>query len=120
MFTTRDKAQRRCRRNRHKIMLRRNELPRLSIFRSSRHIYAQVIDDLNRHTVLSVSTLEKILKEKLKSTSTVAAAAEVGKLLAEKAMKKGIKEVVFDRGGYIYHGRLKALAEAARENGLKF
>lgn len=93
---------------------------RLSVYRSSQHIYAQVIDDTEGKTVASASSIEKALREKLKTGADVAAAAEVGKLVAERASAAGISEVVFDRGGYIYHGRVKALAEAAREGGLKF
>lgn len=121
MFTAKEKLQRRCTRNRNKIMRRRNSLPRLSIFRSNQHIYAQVIDDEKRSTLVSASTLEaEFKKQKLKSTCNVEAASKVGKLVADKAKAKGIKEVVFDRGGNLYHGRLKALADAARENGLEF
>jgi large subunit ribosomal protein L18 len=92
--------------------------PRLSVFRSSKHIYAQIIDDAKGHTVASASSIEGELK--LEKGTDVAAAAEVGKLVAERALKAGIKDVVFDRGGYIYHGRVKALADAAREAGLNF
>jgi large subunit ribosomal protein L18 len=94
--------------------------PRLSIHRSSKHIYAQVIDDADGKTVAAASTLEKDVKGSLKTGADKAAAAAVGKLIAERAVKAGIKEVVFDRGGYIYHGRVKALADAAREGGLSF
>ena len=94
--------------------------PRLSVFRSSQHIYAQVIDDASGRTVASASSIEKKMRDRLKTGADVAAATEVGKLVAERASAAGIKEVVFDRGGYIYHGRVKALAEAAREGGLKF
>jgi large subunit ribosomal protein L18 len=94
--------------------------PRLSIFRSGKYIYAQVIDDLKGHTVAAASSLEKDLKSKLKSGCDSAAAVEVGKLVAERAVKAGVKDVVFDRGGYRYHGRVKALADAAREAGLAF
>ena len=94
--------------------------PRLSIHRSSAHIYAQVIDDAKGVTVASASSLEKDLKGKLKTGADKAAAAEVGKLVAERAVKAGISQVVFDRGGYIYHGRVKSLADAAREGGLSF
>ncbi|MEX0627184.1 MAG: 50S ribosomal protein L18 [Cucumibacter sp.] len=94
--------------------------PRLSVFRSDRHIYAQVIDDAGGQTVAAASTLDGGLKERLKDAGNTAAAAEVGKLLAERAVKAGISEVVFDRGAYLFHGRVKALAEAAREGGLKF
>lgn len=88
--------------------------------RSSKHIYAQVIDDAAGRTVVSASSLEKELKTQLKSGADKAAAANVGKLLAERAVKAGVKEVVFDRGGYMFHGRIKALADAAREGGLSF
>lgn len=94
---------------------------RLSVFRSGRQIYAQVIDDLNGVTVAAASTLEGDLKEKLKKGgANTEAATEVGKLVAERAKKAGVEKVVFDRGRYIYHGRVKALAEGAREGGLKF
>lgn len=92
--------------------------PRLNIYRSGNHIYAQIIDDLAGHTLVSASTLDKSLN--LTSTSNKEAAKHVGETVAKKALEKGIKEVVFDRGGYIYHGRIKELAEAAREAGLKF
>ncbi len=94
--------------------------PRLSIFRSSRHIYAQVIDDSVGRTLAAASTRDTDLKEKLKTGADTAAASEVGKLLAERAVKAGVKEVVFDRGRYLYHGRVKALADGAREGGLNF
>ena len=93
---------------------------RLSVFRSSKHIYAQVIDDTQGATVAAASSLEKGLRENLKSGADVAAAKAVGKLVAERAVEKGFKDVVFDRGQYLYHGRVKALAEAAREGGLNF
>jgi large subunit ribosomal protein L18 len=94
--------------------------PRLSVHRSSKHIYAQVIDDAQGKTVASASTLEKDVKGSLKTGADKAAAAAIGKLIAERALKAGVNEVVFDRGGYLYHGRVKALAEAAREGGLSF
>lgn len=94
--------------------------PRLSVFRSSKHIYAQVIDDAKGHTVASASTLEKELKGRLKTGADKAAAVEIGKLLAARAVEAGVKQVVFDRGGYKFHGRIKALADAAREAGLSF
>ncbi|GAB3117820.1 50S ribosomal protein L18 [Novispirillum itersonii] len=94
--------------------------PRLSVFRSSKHIYAQVIDDVNGVTVAAASTLDKDLREQLKTGADLSAAAAVGKLVAERAVKAGVNVVVFDRGGYIYHGRVKALADAAREGGLSF
>ncbi|HEY5817884.1 MAG TPA: 50S ribosomal protein L18 [Mesorhizobium sp.] len=92
--------------------------PRLSVHRSSKHIYAQIIDDAQGHTLAAASTLEK--DNKGKTGADTAAAAAVGKLIAERAKAAGVKEVVFDRGPYIYHGRVKALAEAAREGGLTF
>ncbi|MEZ5907778.1 MAG: 50S ribosomal protein L18 [Hyphomicrobiaceae bacterium] len=103
-------------------ILRRNGAgrPRLSVHRSSKHIYAQVIDDVAGRTIASASTLEKDLKGRLKTGADKTAATEVGKLLAQRALEKGVKDVVFDRGGYIYHGRVKALADAAREGGLNF
>ena len=92
------------------------ERPRLNVFRSLNHIYAQVVDDQKGETLASVSTLGL----KLKTGGNVAAAKEIGKAIAEKAKEKGIKKVVFDRGGFLYHGRIKALADAAREGGLEF
>jgi large subunit ribosomal protein L18 len=92
--------------------------PRLSVFRSSKHIYAQVIDDVKGHTVAAASSLEKELKAQLKTGADKAAATAVGKLLAERAKKAGVDKVVFDRGGYRYHGRIKALADGARAGGL--
>ena len=93
---------------------------RLSIFRSSKHMFAQIIDDTKDVTVATASTLDKDLRKTLKSTSNVDAAVAVGKLLAQRAVKKGVKQVAFDRAGYLYHGRVKALAEGAREGGLEF
>ena len=90
--------------------------PRLNVYRSLNHIYAQIIDDAKGETLLSASTLSA----KVKAGGNVAAAKEVGKMVAERAIEKGIKKVVFDRGGYLYHGRIKALADAAREAGLEF
>ena len=94
--------------------------PRLSVFRSGKHIYAQVIDDVQGKTLAAASSLEKELKERLKTGADKAAASEVGKLVAERAKAAGVTVVVFDRGGYVYHGRVQALAEAAREGGLEF
>jgi large subunit ribosomal protein L18 len=94
--------------------------PRLSVFRSSKHIYAQLVDDKAGHTVVSASSLDGALKDSLKTGADKAAAEAVGKLLAERAVEKGITAVVFDRGGYIFHGRVKALADAARAAGLSF
>ena len=96
------------------------ERPRLNVFRSLSHIYAQVIDDTNGATLVSASSLEAKSSKEFKDKSKVEQAAVVGKLVAERAQDAGIKEVVFDHGGYKYHGRVKALAEAAREQGLKF
>jgi large subunit ribosomal protein L18 len=93
---------------------------RLSVFRSSKHIYAQVIDDDHGATLVSASSLEKAALEGLKTGASVDAAKAVGKLIAQRAQDKGIREVVFDRGSYLYHGRVKALADAAREGGLSF
>ena len=94
--------------------------PRLSVHRSSKHIYAQVIDDAAGKTVAAAPTLGKDVKGSSKTGADKAAAAAVGKLIAERALKAGVKEVVFDRGGYLYHGRVKALGDAAREGGLHF
>ena len=107
-------------RNRSALKKKSNGKLRLSVFRSSRHIYGQIIDDINGVTVTSASSLENNIKEQFKNCGTKEVAKLVGKLIAEKALKKGIKNIVFDRGGYIYHGRVKNLAEAARENGLIF
>ena len=97
-----------------------NGRPRLSVFRSSKQIYAQIIDDAQGRTLASASSLEKDVREKLKTGADTAAATEIGKLVAERAKAAGVDKVVFDRSGYIYHGRVKALAEAAREGGLEF
>ena len=94
------------------------ERPRLAVFRSLKHIYAQVIDDRKGHTVASASSGEK--KASVGTGGNLAGAKEIGKLIAERAQAKGVKRVVFDRGGYLYHGRIKALADAAREAGLEF
>ena len=96
------------------------ERPRLAVFRSNNHMYAQIIDDTVGNTLVSASTLQKEVKAELEKTNNVAAAAYHGKVIAEKALDKGIKTVVFDRGGFIYQGKVKALAEAAREAGLEF
>ena len=110
--------ERRKRRTRHRIMNAANGRPRLSIFRSGRHIYAQLMDDRAGATVAAASTNE--MEEKPSKTWNMDAAKVVGKKIAERAKAKGVKQVVFDRGGYMYHGRVKALAEAAREGGLEF
>ncbi len=96
------------------------EKPRFYVYRSTSNIYVQVIDDVNRVTLVSASTLDKAIKEQLDSTGNKEAAKLVGKVAAERAIEKGIKEVVFDRGGYIYHGRVQEVAEGAREAGLQF
>ena len=111
---------RRQKRVRHRIDVTASGRPRLSVFRSSKHIYAQVIDDDEGVTLASASSIEKTAREGLKTGASVDAAKSVGKLIAERAKEKGVKDVVFDRGGYLYHGRVKALAEAAREGGLNF
>lgn len=118
-FTRRESKQRRHGRIRNRIS-GSSERPRLAVFRSQEHIYAQVIDDTQHHTLVAASTLEPELKSTLSSTSTCQASAEVGKLVATRAKEKGISKVVFDRGGNLYHGRIKALAQAAREAGLDF
>ena len=96
------------------------ERPRLAVFRSNNHMYAQVIDDTVGHTLVSASTLQKDVKAELEKTNNVDAAAYLGTVIAKKALDKGIKTVVFDRGGFIYQGKVKALADAAREAGLEF
>jgi large subunit ribosomal protein L18 len=111
---------RRSRRVRHSLKRAANGRARLSVFRSSKHIYAQVIDDSAGKTVAAASTLDADLKGNLPKGSDLAAATAVGKLVAERALKAGVKDVIFDRGGYLYHGRVKALADAAREAGLNF
>jgi large subunit ribosomal protein L18 len=113
--TTRRQA--RVRRSIRKVA---NGRPRLSVFRSSKQIYAQIIDDAKGATLVSASSLEKAMREQLKTGADVEAARTIGKLIAERAIEAGVKQVVFDRGAYIYHGRVKALAEAAREGGLDF
>lgn len=111
---------RRAHRVRHTLKRKAHGRARLSVFRSSKHIYAQVIDDNAGRTVVAASTLDKDLRGALKKGSDLEAAQAVGKLVAERALKAGVTNVVFDRGGYIYHGRVKALADAAREAGLNF
>ncbi len=112
--------QRRSQRVRSRLRRKASERPRLSVFRSGKHIYAQVIDDTKGVTLAAASSLEKDLKVELKTGADKAAAAAVGKLVATRASEKGVSEVVFDRGGYLYHGRVKALADAARDGGLTF
>ena len=96
------------------------ERPRLAVFRSNEHMYAQIIDDTVGNTLVAASTVEKDVKAELEHTNTVEAASYLGKVIAERALDKGIKTVVFDRGGFIYQGKVQALAEAAREAGLEF
>ena len=111
---------RRSSRVRQSLRRAANGRARLSVFRSSKHIYAQVIDDASGRTMAAASTLDKDLKGALKKGSDRAAAEAVGKLVAQRALAAGVKDVIFDRGGYLYHGRVKALADAAREAGLSF
>ena len=111
---------RRQRRTRHALRQAAGSRSRLSVFRSGKHIYAQIIDDRKGATLAAASSLDEGLKGKLKSGANKDAATEVGKLIAERAIAAGVKEVVFDRGGYMYHGRVAALATAAREGGLSF
>ena len=111
---------RRAHRVRHTLKKKAHGRARLSVFRSSKQIYAQVIDDSTGRTVAAASTLDKDLKGSLKKGSDLAAAQAVGKLVAKRALEAGVTNVVFDRGGYLYHGRVKALADAAREAGLNF
>ena len=120
MFTAKELFERRRARSRKKLRKVANGQPRLTVHRSSKHIYAQIIDDHAGNTVAAASTLDADFKNVSKSTADAAAASVVGKLVAERAKAKGIDAVVFDRGGYIFHGRVKALAAAAREAGLKF
>lgn len=120
MLTSRQLRERRKTRTRTQIRRKAGERPRLSVFRSSKHIYVQVIDDRRGVTVAAASTLDETIRGQSKKGADKAAAAEVGKLIAERAKAAGVTEVVFDRGGYIYHGRVKALADAAREGGLAF
>ena len=96
------------------------ERPRLNVFRSEQHIYAQVVDDVAQRTLVSASTVEPAVREAVPHGNTVAAAQEIGKLVAQRAKEIGVTRVVFDRGGYLYHGRVQALADAAREAGLEF
>jgi large subunit ribosomal protein L18 len=120
MATVIDRTLRRKAKVRRNIRIAAQDRARLSVFRSSKHIYAQVIDDAKGATLAAASSLEKDMRGGLKTGANIAAAKAVGKLLAERAVAKGVKDVVFDRGGYLYHGRVKALADAAREGGLNF
>lgn len=120
MSTPKELFKRRAGRTRSKIKRTNEGRPRLSVFRSIRHIYAQIIDDEKGVTVASASSLEKDLRGKAKNGAGKEAAGEVGRLIAQRATSAGVEKVVFDRGGYIFHGRVKALADAAREGGLSF
>ena len=120
MASRKDNLVRRASRVRRQIKAVANGRPRLSVHRSSKNIYVQVIDDVAGTTLASASTLDTDLRTTVKTGADTAAAAAVGKLIAERAVKAGVKDVVFDRGAFIYHGRIKALAEAAREGGLNF
>ncbi|MDM7851615.1 50S ribosomal protein L18 [Pseudochrobactrum kiredjianiae] len=120
MASPKQTIQRRAARVRRQLKAVSNGRLRLSVHRTSKNIYAQIIDDVRGHTVAAASTLEGELKGSLKTGADTAAAAAVGKLVAERAAQAGVAEVVFDRGAYIFHGRVKALADAAREAGLSF
>ena len=120
MSSKQDLRIRRRARLRYQIRRKAYGRPRLSVFRAERNIHAQVIDDAKGHTLAAASSLDKDLKASLRTGADKTAAAAVGKLLAERALAAGIKQVVFDRGSYLYHGRVKALADAAREGGLDF
>ncbi len=120
MSAPQDLRQRRRERLRFQLRKKSAGRPRLSVFRSGKHIYAQVIDDVQQRTMAAASSLDKALKTELKGGADRDAAAAVGKLVAERALAAGVTAVVFDRGSYLYHGRVKALADAAREGGLAF
>jgi large subunit ribosomal protein L18 len=120
MSAKQDLRDRRKQRLRFQLRQKAHGRPRLSVFRSEQNIYAQVIDDAKGHTLAAASTLDKALREGLRTGANKDAAASVGKLIAERALAAGVTKVVFDRGAYLYHGRVKALADAAREGGLDF
>ncbi len=120
MANTAAKSKRRRQRVRRSLRKHATDRPRLSVFRSSKNIYAQVIDDKKGVTIAHASSLSAALKDTLRSGADCEAAGHVGKLIGERAVAAGVKEVVFDRGGYLYHGRVKALADAARKTGLSF
>jgi large subunit ribosomal protein L18 len=120
MTKLKDRIERRKGRVRGVLRTAARDRKRLSVFRSSKHIYAQLIDDTEGATLASASSLEKDALGEVKTGASVAAAKAVGKLIAERAQQKGVKDVIFDRGSYLYHGRIKALADAAREAGLNF
>jgi large subunit ribosomal protein L18 len=120
MSANQDMQARRRQRLRFQLRRKAGGRPRLSVFRSGKTIYAQVIDDVQGRTLAAASTLDSALREQIKTGADKSAAAAVGKLVAERAVAVGVTEVVFDRGSYLYHGRVKALADAAREGGLSF
>ena len=120
MATVADRTSRRTAKVRRNVRQAAGNRVRLSVFRSSKHIYAQIIDDRKGETIVSASSLEKEMRGSLKTGADIEAAKAVGKRVAERAAAKGVKDVVFDRGGYLYHGCVKALADAAREGGLNF
>lgn len=120
MKLTRKESTRRRHGRIRRTVIGTSERPRLAVFRSNQHIYAQLIDDSNHHTLAAASTLEADVRSELDSGANCEASARVGKLIAERAVAQGIQQVVFDRGGNLYHGRVKALADAAREGGLNF
>jgi large subunit ribosomal protein L18 len=120
MATVADRTARRTAKVRRNVRRAAGDRARLSVFRSSKHIYAQVIDDVKGETLVSASSLEKEVRGDAKTGANIASAKAIGRLVAERATAKGIKDVVFDRGGYLFHGRIKALADAAREGGLNF
>jgi len=120
MSNARTLFKRRTMRTRARLQRLASGRPRLSVFRSGKHIYAQIIDDVTGSTLAAASSLDKDLKSALKTGADSNAATEVGKLIAKRAVEKGVGEVFFDRGGYKYHGRVKALADGAREGGLSF
>jgi large subunit ribosomal protein L18 len=117
---SKDAARRRIHNRIRLRMTRSSRLPRLNVFRSTANVYAQIIDDASSHTLVSASSRDKEVRQTLKTGGNVAAAKVVGKVLAQRAQAAGISKVAFDRGGYAYHGRVKALADAAREGGLEF
>ena len=120
MKSTKHLYERRKRRVRTRLRRVSGDRPRLSVFRSNRHIYAQIIDDTKGVTLAAASSLEQTLRDELKGGADKAAAEQVGALIAKRAIEAGVTEVVFDRGGYLFHGRVKSLADAVREGGLSF
>ena len=120
LLNLRKKARLKRKKRIRKTMVGTQQRPRLSVFRSSKHIYAQVIDDTHGHTLAAASSMEKAVKEQPEFDNKVAAASFVGKLIGERAIEKGVNKVVFDRNGFLYHGRVKAVSDGAREAGLDF